>query len=146
MSFCQRPDRAGAIRAGLKLPQPASRRVALEIFDPVGERSWPLTAPGGGPRCGNRRIDQLRRRRHASPSEELAREIRSQARYFVKKPGGSVEVESGADVLRPLIDFFARGVPGCVGEIHAAIDGTSAMHLARRCCCWRSGEAAFCGV
>ena len=97
-----------AFARSLKLVNRKHDVVALELFDPV-EIHWPAGAPvmvedaetGELVRFGGRREldalqEQLRRTR------ELKRDVCRAARVDL------VEIESGGDVLKPVIDFFAR--------------------------------------
>ena len=97
-----------AFARSLKLVNRKHDVVALELFDPV-EIHWPVNAPvmvedaetGELVRFGGRRDlgalqEQLRRTR------ELKRDVCRSAEVDL------VEIESGGDVLKPVIDFFAR--------------------------------------
>jgi len=98
----------GAFARSLKLVNRKHDVVALELFDPV-EIRWPVNAPvmvedaetGELVRFGGRRDlgalqEQLRRTR------ELKRGVCRAAEVDL------VEIESGGDVLKPVIDFFSR--------------------------------------
>lgn len=97
-----------AFARSLKLVNRKHDVVALELFDPV-EIHWPVNAPvmvedaetGELVRFGGRRDlgalqEQLRRTR------ELKRDVCRAAEVDL------VEIESGGDVLKPVIDFFSR--------------------------------------
>ena len=82
--------------------------VALELFDPV-EHEWPVSVPvmvedaetGELVRFGGKRFLQ-------SLNEELAAEKQRKRDVCRDAHVDLVEIQSGGDVLKPVIDFFAR--------------------------------------
>lgn len=98
-----------SFEASLKILNRKHDCIALQIFDPV-EHRWPCTAPvvvedaetgqlvsfGGGTR-GLKKLDRALDEQRAA-----RREICRRARVDL------VEIESGQDVLRPVVEFFSR--------------------------------------
>ncbi|MBQ9503335.1 MAG: DUF58 domain-containing protein [Lentisphaeria bacterium] len=97
-----------AFARNLKLLNRKHDVVALELFDPV-EIHWPVSAPvmvedaetGELVRFGGRR-DLAALQEQLGRTHELKREVCRAARVDL------VEIRSGGDVLKPVIDFFAR--------------------------------------
>ena len=98
-----------SFEASLKILNRKHDCIALQIFDPV-EHRWPCTAPvvvedaetgqlvsfGGGTR------DLKKLDRALDEQRAARREICRRARVDL------VEIESGQDVLRPVVEFFSR--------------------------------------
>ena len=98
----------GEFSRSLKLLNRKHDVVALELFDPV-EVKWPVNVPvmvedaesGELVRFGGKRFQ-------AQLDEELSR-IRQRKREVCRDARVDlVEIQSGGDVLKPVIDFFAR--------------------------------------
>ncbi|MDD3885785.1 MAG: DUF58 domain-containing protein [Victivallaceae bacterium] len=93
----------------LKLLNRRNDVVALEIGDPV-ERDWPTTLPVVVEDAESGKIHSFAggTRRRDALNAELAASIERRRAVCKRARVDLVELESGGDVLRPVIEFFAR--------------------------------------
>ena len=82
--------------------------VALEIFDPV-ELAWPVSSPVMVEDAETGELVRFGGKGFLGALEEELTCIRRQKRQICRDAQVDlVEIRSGGDVLKPVIDFFAR--------------------------------------
>ena len=98
----------GDYEHSLKLLNRRHDVVALEIFDPA-ERAWPTALPVTIEDAeSGETVEFAGAPRLAALDAELARRAEETRARCRRARTDLVEIESGSDVLKPLIDFFAR--------------------------------------